>query len=110
MVLTIRKDEYDRLLNLSKYSHNNVIVSNVAVIVQPMVEIIQLVLCNLPSIVQCFHLSRSVLDLLGRRFWIFSGRRLASLPVADSPRSCRNHLCRTAKLIPSNVSRTVEGM
>jgi hypothetical protein len=41
-VLKMRKDEYDKLLQSGKYSSNNVIVSKVAVIVQPLVEIIQL--------------------------------------------------------------------
>jgi hypothetical protein len=44
MALTVRKDEYDRLLHLSKYSHSNVIVSKVAVIVQPLAEIVHLFL------------------------------------------------------------------
>jgi hypothetical protein len=40
--LTSRKDEYDRLLHLSKYSHKSVIVSKIAVIIQPILEIVQL--------------------------------------------------------------------
>jgi hypothetical protein len=40
--LTSRKDEYDRLLHLSNFSHKNIIVSKIAVIIQPILEMVQL--------------------------------------------------------------------
>jgi hypothetical protein len=40
--IDVLKDEFDQLLHLSKYSHNNVIVSKVAVIIHHVVEIVQL--------------------------------------------------------------------
>jgi hypothetical protein len=43
-VVKVRKDEYDKLLHSAKYSTNNVIASRVAVVVQPIVELVQLFL------------------------------------------------------------------
>lgn len=43
-VVKIRKDEYDKLLHSAKFSTNNVITSKVAVIVQPIIELVQLFL------------------------------------------------------------------
>mmetsp|Transcript_25878 Transcript_25878/g.61371 ORF Transcript_25878/g.61371 Transcript_25878/m.61371 type:complete len:1308 (+) Transcript_25878:76-3999(+) len=43
-LVKVRKDEYDKLLHSAKYSTNNVIASRVAVIVQPIVELVQLFL------------------------------------------------------------------
>ena len=40
--LSARKDEFDRLLQLGKYAHTNMIVSKVAEFVQPMIEMAQI--------------------------------------------------------------------
>lgn len=65
VVLKMRKDEYDKLLRSGKYSSNNVIVSKVAVIVQPMVEIIQLFLSMFRALYNLFMWRDPVLT-----FWL----------------------------------------
>lgn len=52
--LTMRKDEYDRLLQLNKYSHTNVIVSKISTIIQPLVEMAQLFLCVIRALFNIF--------------------------------------------------------
>lgn len=65
VVLKMRKDEYDRLLQSGKYSSNNVIVSKVAVIVQPLVEIVQLFLSVFRALYNMFMWRDPILT-----FWL----------------------------------------
>ena len=44
LALSVRKDEFDRLLSTGKYSNSNLVVAKVATIIQPIVEIAQIAL------------------------------------------------------------------
>lgn len=61
----LRKDEYDKLLQINKYSHSNPWINRVAVIVQPIVEMVQEFLCLFRSLFNIFTWQDPIMS-----FWI----------------------------------------